>query len=43
MKSSWGRNSRTSAPGYLKEQIDQMCEKTDTEMPRITLSEIDYR
>ena len=23
--------------------IDQMCEKTDTEMPRITLSEIDYR
>lgn len=28
---------------YLQEQIDQMCEKTDTEMPRITLSEIDYR
>lgn len=28
---------------YLQEQIDQMCEKNDTEMPRITLSEIDYR
>lgn len=28
---------------YLQEQIDKMCEKTGTEMPRITLSEIDYR
>lgn len=28
---------------YLQEQIDQMCKKTDTASPRITLSEIDYR
>ncbi len=28
---------------YLQEQIDQMCKKTGTEKPRITLSEIDYR
>ena len=28
---------------YLQEQLDLMCEKTGTEKPRITLSEIDYR
>ena len=28
---------------YLQEQFDLMCEKTGTEKPRITLSEIDYR
>lgn len=28
---------------YLQEQLDQMCEKTNTMRPRITLSEIDYR
>ena len=28
---------------YLQEQLDLMCEKTGTEKPLITLSEIDYR
>lgn len=28
---------------YLQQQLDEMCEKTSTRMPRITLSEIDYR
>ena len=36
-------SSKKAELDTLQEQIDQMCEKTDTEMPRITLSEIDYR